>query len=102
MNGIPAIEKSSRHPKITGDFGEHLTLYALSKHGFECARIDHTGMDIIARHPHTTELMGISVKSRSRDEKRANATMNVRGYNFKKLADACVAFGCKPYFSLVI
>lgn len=61
------ILKSSRHSKITGDFAEALVLYWLSKHGFECARVDHTGIDLIARNPHTAELMGISVKSRSRN-----------------------------------
>ena len=61
------ISKSSRHAKITGDFGEALVLYWLSKYGFECARVDHTGIDLIARNPHTQELMGISVKSRSRN-----------------------------------
>ena len=60
------ILKSSRHSKITGDFGEALVLYWLSKHGFECARVDHTGIDIIAKRPHMDEVMGISVKSRSR------------------------------------
>jgi len=58
--------RSSRHSKITGDFGEALVLYWLSKHGFECARVDHTGIDLIARNPRTGEVMGISVKSRSR------------------------------------
>ena len=62
------ISKSTRHAKITGDFGEALVLYWLSKYGFECAPVDHTGIDIIARNPHTNEVMGISVKSRSRTE----------------------------------
>jgi len=62
------INKSSRHAKITGDFGETLVLYWLSKYGFECAPVDHTGIDIIARNPHNHEIMGISVKSRSRNE----------------------------------
>ena len=60
------ISKSSRHSKITGDFAERLILHWLSKYGFECAYVDHTGLDIIARNPSTDELMGISVKSRSR------------------------------------
>ena len=60
------IAKSSRHSKITGDFAESLVLYWLSKHGFESARVDHTGLDLLARNPRTNELMGISVKARSR------------------------------------
>ena len=99
----PKIGKSTRHAKIAGDFGEHLTLYLLSKHGFECARVDHTGLDIIARNPHTGELMGISVKSRSRLlEKTAEDPVGVPAENFKKLARACSAFSCVPYFSFVV
>ncbi len=35
------INKSTRHSKNTGDFAENLVLYILSKHGFECANVDH-------------------------------------------------------------
>ncbi|MEK7654536.1 MAG: hypothetical protein AAB345_04675 [Patescibacteria group bacterium] len=41
------IKKASRHQKITGDFGEALVLYWLSKHGFESLKVDHTGIDIM-------------------------------------------------------
>ena len=60
------LAKSSRHSEITGDFGESILLYLLSRHGFECARVDHTGIDLIARRPNSREVLGISVKSRSR------------------------------------
>lgn len=53
------INKSSRHAKITGDFGKALVLYWLSKYGFECAAVDHTDIDIIARNPHNHRIMGI-------------------------------------------
>jgi hypothetical protein len=62
------IQKSSRHSKITGDFAESLILYWLSKYGFESAKVDHTGIDLIARNTVTNEVMGISVKSRSRND----------------------------------
>lgn len=42
------MQKSSRHAKTTGDFGEALVLYWLSRQGYECARVDHTGIDLIA------------------------------------------------------
>ena len=70
------ISKSSRHSKITGDFAERLVLYWLSKHGFECALVDHTGLDIIARNPANKELMGISVKSRSRNAGTENTVLS--------------------------
>jgi Holliday junction resolvase-like predicted endonuclease len=96
------ISKSSRHAKITGDFGEALVLYWLSKYGFECAPVDHTGVDIIARNPHTNELMGISVKSRSRCLGTEEECVSIPSQNFEKAVAGCNAFGCAPYFAIVV
>ena len=96
------INKSSRHSKITGDFGESLILYWLSKYGFECALVDHTGIDIIARNPHTKEIMGISVKSRCRNRGSEEDSITIRNPNFDKAKKACAAFGCVPYFAIVV
>jgi len=96
------INKSSRHSKITGNFAEDLVLYWLSKYGFECANVDHTGIDIIARNPHTNELMGISVKSRSRNEGKEGTYVSIPNDNFDKVKRACKAFDCIPYFAIVV
>src|ERR1051326_6079977 len=96
------VIKSTRHAKITGDFGEKMVLYWLSKYGFECALVDHTGIDIIARNPHTQEIMGISVKSRSRTKKAEQDYITIPNDNFIKVATACTAFGCAPYFAIVV
>ena len=96
------INKSTRHSKITGNFAEHLVLYWLSKHGFECASIDHTGIDLIARNPFNYEVMGISVKSRSRNEGTEGQYLSVPNDNFVKVDKACKAFNCMPYFAFVI
>jgi len=96
------INKSSRHSKITGDFAEGLVLYWLSKHGFESARVDHTGIDLIAKNPHTKELMGISVKSRSRQRGTEKEYVGIPNDNFEKVDNACSAFGCLPYFAIVV
>lgn len=94
---------STRHSKITGDFGEALVLYWLSKDGFECAPVDHTGIDLIARNPYTGELMGISVKSRSRLRKGSHhESVTIPNENFGKARRACKAFGCTPYFAVVV
>lgn len=95
-------EKSSRHSKITGDFAEHLILYWLSKYGFECARVDHVGIDLLARNPKTNELMGISVKARSRNLGKEGQYLSIPNDNFVKIEMACNAFGCVPYFALVV
>ncbi|MBL7706350.1 MAG: hypothetical protein JNM21_12465 [Taibaiella sp.] len=99
---IPEINKSSRHSKITGDFAESLILYWLSKHGFESAKVDHTGIDLIARNPVTKELMGISVKSRSRGTGTEKTHLNIPNDNFEKVDKACEAFGCVPYFAILV
>ncbi len=99
---MPEINKSSIHSKITGDFAEGLVLYWLSKHGFESARVDHTGIDLIARNPITNELMGISVKSRSRGTGTEKSHLNIPNDNFEKVDKACQAFGCVPYFAILI
>lgn len=98
----PAVAKSTRHSKITGDFAEHLVLYWLSKHGFECARIDHVGMDLIARRPRSDEVMGISVKSRSRNPGTEGTYLSIPNENYVKLDAACQTFGCSPYFAIVV
>ena len=96
------VKKSSRHSKITGDFGEAAVLYWLSKYGFECALVDHTGIDIIARNPHTSEIMGISIKSRCRAEGTETDHVSIPNGEFAKARAACEAFGCVPYFAIVI
>ena len=95
------ILKSSRHSKITGDFAEHLVLYWLSKHGFECARVDHTGIDLIARNPNSDDVMGISVKSRSRAPGSETASINIGELDIQKAEIACKYFHCQPYFAIV-
>ena len=94
------IDKSSRHSKITGDFAEYLFLYWLSKHGFECSRGDQTGIDLIAGDRRTHERKGISVKCRSRVPGKETTSINLYRADIKKAEDACIAFGCKPYFAI--
>jgi Holliday junction resolvase-like predicted endonuclease len=78
------VEKSSRHSKITGDFAESLVLYWLSKYGFESAKIDHTGIDLISRNNKTGEIMGISIKSRSRNDGKEGQYVSITNDSFEK------------------
>ena len=96
------VTKSSRHSKIAGDFGEMLVLYWLSKYGFECAMVDHTGIDLIARNPHKNEVMGISIKSRTRKPGTEAEYVKIPNKDFAKIEAACTAFGCSPYFAIVV
>lgn len=66
------------------------------------ARIDHTGIDLIARNPHTNEVIGVSVKSRCRIAGREAELVSIPADNFQKAAAACKAFGCTPYFAIVV
>lgn len=97
------MKKSSRHAKITGDFAEGIVLYWLSKYDYECARVDHTGIDLIAREPGGDKrLLGISVKSRSRYEGTEATSINLPADGFRKARRACEAFGCAPYYAIVV
>ena len=77
-------------------------LYWLSKYGFECAFVDHVGLDIIARNPNNNELMGISVKSRSRAAGTERDVIRIERSQFEKLERACTAFGCVPYLAIMV
>ena len=77
-------------------------LYWLSKYGFEAARVDHTGIDLIARNRKTHEIMGVSVKSRSRNTGKEGQYVSIPNENFEKAKAACHAFGCTPYFAVVV
>ena len=95
------IFKSTRHSSITGRFAEALVLYWLSRDGFECARIDHTGIDLLANNCRTGELMGISVKSRSRLRGTESVSLTWKK-DHDKVNAACQAFRCTPYYALVV
>ena len=95
------IAKSSRHSSITGRFAEALVLYWLSRDGFECARIDHTGIDLLANNCRTGELMGISVKSRSRFPGTESVSLTWKT-DHVKVDRACEAFRCNPYYAIVV
>ena len=96
---MTTLEKSSRHSKITGDMGEALVCYLLSKAGWEIGRFDHTGIDLIASR--NGKRLGISVKSRSRHELRNNASINLPRKNIEYTNSACTAFGLEPFYAFV-
>jgi len=97
------IEKSSRHQKIVGNFGEYLVCNWLSRSGFEVCVVDHTGMDVIAYNPRTKQRLGITLKSRT----RITGTETSSIYIFReakndrqKLIDACEAFHCELWIAV--
>ncbi len=99
---MPFKSASTRHKKIAGDFGEILTLYLLSKYGFETAKIDHTGIDILAFDKKNKKRLGISVKTRTRSEKLPDAGVGVRGEEYNKIKNACEFFEAEPWISFVV
>ena len=97
------IDKSTRHSKIAGDYFESQVLYNLSKYGFECSLVDHTGIDIIAKNPNSEKLWGISVKGRTRTEDRIGTSVTFDINNGKKARSASKAFNCdEVYFAICI
>jgi hypothetical protein len=99
LSVLATMTRSSRHSKITGDFAERLVLYWLSKSGYECVWVDHTGIDIIAAAKDGT-LIGISVQCRSRIPGRARQSVSL--HDFEKARVACRPFRCVPYSAIVV
>ena len=99
------IEKSSRHSKIIGNFGEQLIGNWLSRSGFEVALVDHTGIDIIAFNKKWNKRIGITVKSRTRTEGKENDDVFVfreSKSERQKLLEACDAFACDPWIGVYV
>jgi hypothetical protein len=101
------INRSSRHQKIIGNFGEHLICNMLSRTGFEVTIVDHTGIDIIAYNPKTKQRLGITVKSRTRNIGKEDEAVYILSYrkgknDRQKLFNACAAFSCEPWIGVYI
>lgn len=99
------IEKSSRHSKIIGNFGEAMLCNWLSRSGFEVVIVDHTGIDIVAYNKRTGERLGITVKSRTRLEGKEHESVNLLSNQKKertKVQEACEAFACKPWIGIYV
>lgn len=101
------IEKSSRHSKIIGEFGEAFLCNWLSRSGFEVTVVDHTGLDVIAYHRKTERRLGITVKSRTRGTGKETECVNVFfnqtvPRDRAKLLAACKAFACEPWLAIYV
>jgi len=102
------INKSSRHQKVIGDFGENLICNWLSRSGFEVSIVDHTGIDIIAYNSSTGERLGITVKSRTRNRRKEEEKVNLLYYkradvdDRQKVLDACDSFACTPWIGVYV
>jgi Holliday junction resolvase len=102
-----SIQKSTRHSRIIGEFGERLLLNWLSRSGFEVCVVDHTGIDVVAYHPKTKKRLGITVKSRTRSPGTETVDVTVLSYgkalsDRDKLMEACKAFACEPWIAVYI
>jgi len=107
MEQVSSIDKSSRHQKIIGDFGEAILCNWLSRSGFEVTVIDHTGIDIIAYNKRTGKRLGITVKSRTRCEGKEDESVNLlsnlrKDRDRTKVKEACKAFACKPWIGVYV
>lgn len=93
---------SSNHSKITRDFAEHMVLYWLSKNGYECALVQHIGIDIIASNGE--KRMGISVKSRSRKEDQINHKLTITrpDKHIDHVIRVCNFFAFEPFFAFLL
>jgi len=100
------IEKSTRHSKIVGNFGEQFVANWLSRSGWEVALVDHTGIDIVAfdsKNP--DKRIGITVKSRTRDAGTENSPVYILKKNNgdrKKVMATCKGFACEPWVAVYV
>lgn len=99
MEGENTMNKSKRHSKITGDFGEYIVLYLLSKYGFECARIDYVGINLYAKNNKSGKKIGISVKTNTLNSKKS--TKGIEIDSIERAKDACNIFEIEPYLAVV-
>jgi len=97
-----SMKKGTRHSKVSGQFGEILVAYLLSKEGFEVAQVDHTGLDLLAINPESNKRLGIFVKNRTRDEKSANSAVYFPLAGLKRLEEACRIFSVQPFVAAVV
>lgn len=63
--------------------------------------MDHVGIDIIARNPNSDEVMGISLKMRSRKTSEKKEYQGIPLEHLEKVDFACKAFNCTPYLAFV-
>lgn len=96
------ILKSSRHRKTIGKYGEWLITNYLSRANFEVSIVDHTGIDIIAYSKDLDKRLGISVKSRTREEGKENDSIQVlkNHRDVDKLFKACEYFACEAWIGV--
>ena len=96
------MEKSTRHSKIAGDFGEILFLYWLSKSCYEIALVDHTGIDLVAFNKTSKRRLGISVNTRTRCAGTENEGLYIKPTDLEKVKAACEFFECEPFWGIVV
>ena len=96
------IDKSTRHARIVGIFGEYVVCNWLSRSAFEVSVVDHTGMDIIAYDPRTKRRPGITVKSRTRTKGKEHEEVFIfsrSNHDRQKLMSAFKAFKYDPWMA---
>jgi hypothetical protein len=99
------LQKSTRHQKIIGAFGENLLCNWLSRSGFEVSVVDHTGIDIIAYNIVLNIRLGITVKSRTRiigTEKESVFIFSNEKNERQKTLSACKYFACEPWIAIYV
>jgi hypothetical protein len=95
-----AIQRSERHQKIIGQFGEHLVCNRLSCSGFDVMLVDHVGIDVIAIRKGIGRL-GISVKSRTRARKDTEEeSVNLFRATENKLERVCKRLKLTPWIAV--
>ena len=95
------MEKQTRAPKLMGDFGEGLVIYALLMKGYEVACVDHVGADLIAEK--NGRRFAVSVKTRMYKKKsKESLAFVVKFDHIKKLEYFANQFKMDAVFAQVL
>ena len=95
------ILKSKSHSKHVHDFACALTIYFLSKYGYEASLSDDTRLDIKATHTRSDRSLGIIVASRTRKVGQEKFPIRVMRDRIARCRLACQDLQLDPWYSLV-
>ena len=99
---MPNGENNPQHSKITQDFAEAAVFYWLSKCGFNCLRVDHKVIAIIAKKPDIKGRFGVLVKIGNGKVETDRELVSVTERELKRVKTDCSALKCIPCIAVLM
>lgn len=92
---MPLNDGQSRAPKQIGDFGEDLVTYTLIRKGYEVAKVDHVGADLIAEKQGARFAISVKTRMFAAESKESMGVLVSHG-DIKKIEYFSQQFGLTP------